>query len=142
MFIVGGYGVRNKEKTREFLKMWADLEHDAPMGFHSSDNGAIHLALMIWFIGRNDTRVQQCFEIYRALNDSVENLTPYWNFVNCARRTLGMGEWEGAYDEQNNGPKDPILKKFREFGLELQSQGITVRIFPRFKAKLIRQVNT
>ena len=139
MFIVGGYGVRNKEKTREFLKMWADLEHDAPMGFHSSDNGAIHLALMIWFIGKNDTGVRQCFKIYRALNDSVENLTPYWNFVNCARRTLGMGEWEGAYDEKTNGPKDPILKKFREFGLDLQSQGITVKIFPRFKAKLIRQ---
>ena len=39
--------MRNKEKTREFLKMWADLEHDAPMGFHSSDNGAIHVAFTV-----------------------------------------------------------------------------------------------
>ena len=106
--------MRNKEKTREFLKMWADLEHDAPMGFHSSDNGAIHVALMIWFIGINNTSVRQCLSIYSALKDPVTNLKPYWNFVNCARRILGMGEWEGAYDEENNDPKDPVLKRFRE----------------------------
>ena len=97
------------------------------------------MALMLWFKGENDTNVKECLSFYHALKADVTNLDPYWNFVNCARRTLGMGEWEGAYDEKTNGPKDPILKKFREFGLELQSQGITVKIFPRFKAKLIRQ---
>ena len=43
-------------KTRDFLKMWANLELQAPLGFHSADNGAIHVALMNWFIGKNDTR--------------------------------------------------------------------------------------
>ena len=47
-----------------------------------------------------------------------------------------MGNWEGANDEKN-GPKDPALKKFRELGLELQNNGILMKIYPRFKAILI-----
>ena len=82
--------MRNNDKTRNFLKMWADLEFDTPEGFSSADNGAIHVALMKWFIGLNDTRVVQCMSAYNALKDPVTNLNPYWNFVNCARRTLGM----------------------------------------------------
>ena len=56
--VAGGYGVRNNRKTREFLKMWADLELNQPKGFSSADNGAIHVALMKWFIGNNDTKVR------------------------------------------------------------------------------------
>ena len=51
----GGYGVRNNPITREFLKMWAELQFQEPKGFSSSDNGAIHVALMKWFIGKDDT---------------------------------------------------------------------------------------
>ena len=50
--VAGGYGAKNNEKTREFLKMWADLELDQPEGFSSADNGAIHVALMKWFKGK------------------------------------------------------------------------------------------
>ena len=46
-------------------------------------------------IGVNDTQVKECTNIYYALNGDNLNLTPYWKFVNCARKTLGMGEWEG-----------------------------------------------
>ena len=126
--------MRNKEKTRKFLKMWADLEFLAPKGFSSSDNGAIHVALMKWFIGINKTRVKQCISIYNALEDPLEepfkvsNLKPYWKFVNCARRTLGMGEWEGAYDVEKHGPIDAVLKQFRNERLELQSNGVAVKI--------------
>ena len=43
----------------------------------------------------NDTQVKECTNIYYALDGDNLNLTPYWKFVNCARKTLGMGEWEG-----------------------------------------------
>ena len=135
-FVIGGYGIRNKEKTRKFLKMWADLELHKPIEFHSSDNGAIHMALMIWFFGMNNVNAERCILLYVKLEDPVTNLKPYWNFVNCARRTLGMGNWEGVVDEKN-GPKDPALKKFRELGLKLQNNGILMKIYPRFKAILI-----
>jgi len=92
--VAGGFGVKNNKKTRKFLKMWANLEIGHPQGFHSFDNGAIHLALMKWFIGVNDTQVKKCTNIYYALDGDNLNLTPYWKFINCARKTLGMGEWE------------------------------------------------
>ena len=33
----------------------------------SADNGAIHLALMIWFIGMDDTNVMECTSLYYKL---------------------------------------------------------------------------
>ena len=80
---------------------------------YSTDNGAIHLALMIWFVGMNDTRVMECTSLYYKLKDDVTNLDPYWQFVYCARRVLGMGEWEGWEDVENDKPQDEALKKFR-----------------------------
>ena len=80
---------------------------------HSTDNGAIHLALMIWFIGMNDTRVMECTSLYYKLKDEVTNLDPYWKFVYCARKVLGMGEWEGWEDLGNDKPQDKALKRFR-----------------------------
>ena len=79
---------------------------------HSTDNGAIHLALMIWFIGMNDTRVMECTSLYYKLKDNVTNLDPYWQFVYCARRVLGMGEY-------NDNPQDEALKRFRFFFLSV-----------------------
>ena len=51
-----------------------------------------------------------------------------------------MGEW----DEANNPigrheHKDRILEKFRTEGLELQNNNITVKIYPRFKAKILNK---
>ena len=56
---------------------------------HSTDNGAIHLALMIWFVGMNDTRVLECTSLYYKLKDDVTNFqapASYWEFVYCARQ--------------------------------------------------------
>ena len=40
----GSYQVKNNKDARNFLKNWAELEFTKPVGFHSSDNGAIHFA--------------------------------------------------------------------------------------------------
>ena len=130
----GGFGVKNNAKTRKFLNMWANLEMSQPTGFSSSDNGAIHLALMNWFKGINHTKVQECTAVYRALIDDVTNLDPYWNFVYCARRALGMGEWEGQFFYRE---KDKILKEVRTKALQLKNNGISVKIFPRFKGFMV-----
>ena len=61
----------------------------------SADNGAIHLALMIWFIGMNDTNVMECTSLYYKLTAPVWDWDSYWQFVYCSRRVLGMGAWEG-----------------------------------------------
>ena len=90
------------------------------------------MALMLWFKGENDTNVKECLALYHALKADVTNLDPYWNFVNCSRRALGMGIWEDAYLEA----KDTTLKEFREKGLILQDE-ITAKIFPRFKGFMV-----
>ena len=64
------------------------------------------------------TTVKECLALYHALKADVTNLDPYWNFVNCSRRALGMGVWEDAYLEA----KDTTLKEFREKGLILQDE--------------------
>jgi hypothetical protein len=53
------------------------------------------LWILTSFIGVNDTQVKECTNIYYALDGDNLNLTPYWKFINCARKTIGMGEWEG-----------------------------------------------
>ena len=90
------------------------------------------MALMLWFKGENDTNVKECLGIYHALEADVTNLDPYWSFVNCSRRALGMGVWEDAYLEA----KDPKLKEFREKGVRLEN-GITVKILPRYKGMMV-----
>ena len=96
------------------------IAHAKVHGDHSStDNGAIHLALMIWFVGMNDTRVMECTSLYYKLKNQFipkDNSDPYWQFVYCARRVLGMGEWEDFKnweDIENDQPQDEALKKFR-----------------------------
>ena len=32
--MAGGYGVKNNKNSQDFLKMWANLEHGHPEGFH------------------------------------------------------------------------------------------------------------
>ena len=74
------------------------------------------MALMIWFVGMNDTRVLECTSLYYKLKDDVTNFeapASYWEFVYCARRVLGMGEWEGWEDIENDKLQDEALKIFR-----------------------------
>ena len=74
---------------------------------------------MIWFVGMNDTRVMECTSLYYKLKNQfipIDNSDPYWQFVYCARRVLGMGEWEDFKnweDIENDKPQDEALKKFR-----------------------------
>ena len=74
---------------------------------------------MIWFVGMNDTRVMECTSLYYKLKNQFipkDNSDPYWQFVYCARRVLGMGEWEDIEnwaDIENDKPQDEALKKFR-----------------------------
>ena len=74
--------------------------------FYSSDNGLLHVLLMKWFLfhQKNWTAhfenanllepsqkiALDCIEKFRHLNESVNNLAPYWSFVRCARVALGM----------------------------------------------------
>ena len=112
-YFTGGYGVKNNKNSRKFLKAWADLEFDQPKGFSSADNGAIHVALMKWFKGINDTKSNECIADYKSLEADVLNLNPYYNFLNCTRGALGIGSWKDPYNDNN----DVMLKEFRSKGL-------------------------
>ena len=105
--------MKNNKNSRKFLKAWADLEFDQPKGFSRADNGAIHVALMKWFKGINDTKSNECIADYKSLEADVLNLNPYNNFLNCTRGALGIGSWKDSYNDNN----DVILKEFRSKGL-------------------------
>lgn len=82
----GNYIVRNTKFARMFLHHWASYEYIKPRGFSSSDNGAIHLALLEALAIRGR---QRCRDLYRNLEASVTDLEPYFEFVACTKMLLG-----------------------------------------------------
>ena len=56
------------------------------------------------------------------LDQGVENLAPYWAFVQCARVALGMQGSGGAFSNQTEPEDDFILKDFRKNGLSFEAQ--------------------
>ena len=97
---------------------------------------------MIWFVGMNDTRVMECTSLYYKLKNQFipkDNLDPYWQFVYCARRVLGMGEWE---DSQNwadiDKPQDEALKKFRS----VLSTSLSESDLSQIKSQLFLEMNS
>lgn len=87
----GAYLARNSNAARRFLKQWALYEkHSHGGGFDSSDNGAIHLALLDALDIYPDERAK-CEAEYLALTEDVMHLEPYFHFVACARKLLAMG---------------------------------------------------
>ncbi|CAE8602026.1 unnamed protein product [Polarella glacialis] len=82
----GNYMVRNTKFARDFMFNWAGYFHKMPPGFSSSDNGAIHLAVME---AAQVEGYQTCYNMYRALNESVDHLDRYWDFVHCTKQALG-----------------------------------------------------
>ena len=101
--MAGSYRAKNTLMARNFLKHWANWEYNPPEGCNSSDNGAIHIALLEHFqLGKT------CIEDYHKLVANVSDLGPYFTFVSCARHALGMGSFEdgeglgmGKYIENN-----------------------------------------
>ena len=78
-------------------------------------------------------QANNCMAEYHALEADVMNLQPYNNFVNCARKVLGMGEWEGAYQDAD----DEMLREFRLNGKKLHKNGISLKIYPRLNSFMV-----
>ena len=96
--MAGSSMVRNTEFGRRFLYLWESYEYHKPVGYSSSDNGALHLAL-IEAIGLQD--VKQCFNEYANLTATVNDLNPYYNFVRCTRLLTGPGRrWKVGGDRE------------------------------------------
>jgi hypothetical protein len=113
--MAGNYLVRNTKFSRKFLQLWANYEYVLPSGFHSSDNGAIHLAVLdaLGIRGRH-----VCYDLFRGLNDNTSNLRPYYRFISCTRALLGpLGTFHVL------APKTPRVR---------QKVVAKITVFPRF----------
>ena len=82
----GNYIIRNTEFSRSALQLWSSFNFHTPTGFHSSDNGAIHL-VFLQYVG---IQAPHCYKLYRELTATTANLVPYYTFVACTRRALGQ----------------------------------------------------
>ena len=148
--------LKNKPVVREWVKLWS-LEDSQPyvpakQYFYGTENGLLHILLMKWFIlGLKSVDSMQeiedfnwpepkqriaanCIEIFKKLNQTVENLDPYWSYVMCARVALGMQGRGEKFDTYGLGPSDDyILQDFRKHGVEMSAQGLTLKILPRYQ---------
>ncbi|CAK9092818.1 unnamed protein product [Durusdinium trenchii] len=88
--MAGNYIARNRPWVRQFLRNWASFKWRRPPGFSSADNGALHVALMEALERPEATRVA---ELYGNLTAMVEDLTPYWHFVEEAMVYLTARHW-------------------------------------------------
>lgn len=83
--MAGNYAVRNSEWGIEFCDGWASYDQvDQPRGFHSSDNGAIHLHLLR---ALRIAKWRPCATKWSEL--ATGSLDPYYEFVTCTRLLMG-----------------------------------------------------
>jgi len=85
--MAGNYIVRSSPWGIAFCDGWASYDQiDQPSGFHSSDNGAIHLHVL------RSLRISHwghCAHLWEELTSSVMDLDPYYGFVACTRLLMG-----------------------------------------------------
>lgn len=81
----GGYIIRNTPIAHEFLVHWENYYLHRPRGFSSSDNGALHLALLQMLA----LPYEHCMQLYHNLEDNANRLVPFYNYIACTRKELG-----------------------------------------------------
>lgn len=120
----GNYIVRNTLFSRLFLLKWASYEYSKPFGFSSSDNGAIHMAILDALAIR---KRQVCHDQYRALRAPVTNLVPYYKFISCTRALLGPPRTHiaYAYNETLSNGQEGVTNDGRSIAGK-------ITVFPRF----------
>jgi len=87
----GNYMVRNSPLAHRFLELWAGFDQRSQLiqGFHSADNGAIHLVVLELIDSFYATDYGMCEKLYQNLRMDVTDLTEYYQFVGCTRTVLG-----------------------------------------------------
>jgi len=96
----GNYLVRNTAAGRDFLRGWALYGVlPQPVGFFSSDNGAVHLHLLRVLGFESWDPPGPCGTLYKNLKSPETNLTEYWSFVACTRRKLIATEQNQTYSK-------------------------------------------
>ena len=131
-------GAKNKPAVREWIMLWS-LEDTQPYVpekkyFYSSDNGLLHIVLMKWFVlgikgvstmeeitkkrwpHRNQRVAVICIDKFHRLNHTVENLNPYFSFIQCARVALGMQGKGDKFSTYGQSIDYYILQNFRKHG--------------------------
>jgi hypothetical protein len=85
--MAGNYAIRNSDWGIKFADGWASYDRvDQPKGYHSSDNGAIHLHLLRWL---RISKWTFCSNMWDNLRGSSLNLDEYFQFVSCTRLHMG-----------------------------------------------------
>ncbi|CAE7558430.1 unnamed protein product, partial [Symbiodinium sp. CCMP2456] len=85
--MAGNYAVRNSDFGIRFLDDWASFEEELPRsGYHSSDNGAIHLHLLRVLGLKNE---KPCKYQWDHLGSDRDHMDEYYGFVTCTRLVMG-----------------------------------------------------
>lgn len=71
--MAGNYMAKNTNASQNFLMRWANYEFQAPSGFSSADNGAIHLHL-VRALGLEPFQNGTCAQLYDNLTALVTDL--------------------------------------------------------------------
>jgi len=124
--MAGNYMVRNTPFARSFLRNWSLYNKEMPIGYSSSDNGAIHLVVQDTV---QATNFPKCKKMYKSLKlMSTNDLTQYFAFTKCSLDAIGpprdwhtrggvLTVWprfnfyaaDGVYMSKNSGPIGAVL---------------------------------
>eukprot|EP00930_Biecheleria_cincta_P083886 TRINITY_DN73390_c0_g1_i1.p1 TRINITY_DN73390_c0_g1~~TRINITY_DN73390_c0_g1_i1.p1 ORF type:complete len:583 (+),score=113.05 TRINITY_DN73390_c0_g1_i1:111-1859(+) len=86
--MAGNYAVRNSKWGIEFCDGWAAFAEEVPKrGFHSSDNGAIHLHVLR-VLGLSNLKA--CTSLWTHMgSDTAQQMDEYFAYVACTRLLMG-----------------------------------------------------
>ena len=92
----GNYIAKNSVPARRFLRSWAALEAEQPPApyFFSSDNGAVHVAVLRALYPHDEALVQGCMRLVR-LSEWPDWEPGYGAFLRCAK--AAVLKWQTAH---------------------------------------------
>uniref|UniRef100_A0A8R1U9K6 Nucleotide-diphospho-sugar transferase domain-containing protein n=1 Tax=Pristionchus pacificus TaxID=54126 RepID=A0A8R1U9K6_PRIPA len=83
------YIVKNNERGRNWVKMWAEMEFTLPKSFHGSDNGSLHMLMLNYLVPEIENGESRIGQMCRSIWERSVNTYDLFTMQACTRMVIG-----------------------------------------------------